>query len=425
MNKDNISDSLQQKTIERLNRQGIEKMQQAVGAAFREEEGDILVLSPTGSGKTLAYLLPLIKKIDVENNLLQAVVIVPGRELAQQSAQVLATLHSGVRAYACYGGRATMDEHRELRRVLPHVIFATPGRLNDHLDKGNITADNIHYLIIDEFDKCLQMGFHNEMSRLARRLQNVRRRVLETKEQIPSRVNIYKIQSPSKDKLETLRQLLLGFGTTSSIVFLNYREAVERVANYLSDNGMTVSFFHGGLEQKQREDALYKFSNGSANILVGTDLASRGLDIPNISHIVHYHIPEGEDGYVHRVGRTARWDASGNAYFILGPDEQIPTYVTDKVADYPLAEDTNDLLPPKPLMATVYIGKGKKDKLSKGDIVGFLCKKGGLKSDEIGRIDVSERFTYVAVRRERVEQMLRMVSGEKIKGVKTLVELVK
>ena len=451
MNKD-ILGSLQQKTLERLNRQGIDElnpMQQAVGTAFRETEGDILVLSPTGSGKTLAYLLPLIEKMDADSNSVQAVVIVPGRELAMQSAQVLAELHCGIRAYACYGGRATMDEHRELRKVLPHIIFATPGRLNDHLDKENIQAADIRYLVIDEFDKCLQMGFYNEMSRLLRRLQNVRRRILLSateaegipdfirleharrldflnhEEQVSSRVHIYKVHSPSKDKLETLRSLLLGFGASSSIVFLNYRDAVERVASYLSEEGFTVSLFHGGLEQKQREDALYKFSNGSANVMVGTDLASRGLDIPNIEHIVHYHLPEGEDGYVHRVGRTARWDARGNAYFVLGPEEQVPEYVTDVVADYPLVEAAEDQLPPKPLMATVYIGKGKKDKLSKGDIVGFLCKKGGLKSDEIGRIDVNERFTYVAVRRERVGQMLRLVSGEKIKGLKTLVEMVK
>ena len=240
-----------------------------------------------------------------------------------------------------------------------------------------------------------------------------------------SRVHIYKVHSPSKDKLETLRTLLLAFGESSTIVFLNYRDAVERVATYLTGAGFTVSFFHGGLEQKQREDALYKFSNGSANVMVGTDLASRGLDIPNIAHIVHYHLPEGEDGYIHRVGRTARWDACGNAYFILGPDEHIPEYVTDEVADYPLDSMEEGVQPPKPTMATLYIGKGKKDKLSKGDIVGFICKKGNLNSGDIGRIDVNERFTYVAVRREQIPHLLPMVSGEKIKGLKTIVELVR
>lgn len=434
-----------------LSRLGVEKlnpMQEAVGQAFAHSEKDLVVLSPTGSGKTLAYLLPLILKIDTAADSLQAIVIVPGRELAMQSSQVLKDMRCGVRACACYGGRPAMDEHRMLLQQKPHIVFATPGRLNDHLDKENISETYIGHLVIDEFDKCLQMGFHAEMSRLLQRLPNVHRRLLlsatdaesipdfvhlghtlkldflDKENQVPARVHIYKVQSPERDKLETLRQLVLVFGSQSTIVFLNHRDAVERTAEYLQGKGFIVSSFHGGLEQKQRENALYKFSNGSANVLVGTDLASRGLDIPDIENIVHYHLPEGEDGYVHRVGRTARWDKQGNAYFILGPGEQIPEYIKDEVADFELP-DTKDMTPQKPRMSTIYIGKGKKDKLSKGDIVGFLCKKGGLSNNDIGRIDVNERFTYVAVSRERAGQMLRLVQGEKIKGVKTVVELVR
>ena len=165
------------------------------------------------------------------------------------------------------------------------------------------------------------------------------------------------------------------------------------------------------------EDALYKFSNGSANIFVSTDLASRGLDIPNIDNIVHYHLPESEDGYIHRVGRTARWESKGKAYFLLGPTESIPEYVDAEVAELPA--------PALPRMATLYIGKGKKDKISKGDIVGFLCKKGGLTTTEIGKIDVKERYAYVAVARPRLRQVLRQVAGEKIKGIRTVVEEVR
>jgi superfamily II DNA/RNA helicase len=186
--------------------------------------------------------------------------------------------------------------------------------------------------------------------------------------------------------------------------------------------------FHGGLDQKQREDALYKFSNGSANVMVCTDLASRGLDIPDIKNIIHYHLPESEDGYVHRVGRTARWDKEGRAFFILNADEHIPDYVDAEIAPLTLNEDlydTNLLSIPQPRMATLYIGKGKKDKLSKGDIVGFLCKKGGLKGDEIGKISVEERFTYVAVVRQKLRQVLKNVQGEKIKGVRTVFEEVR
>ena len=243
-------------------------------------------------------------------------------------------------------------------------------------------------------------------------------------EQTSERITLYEVHSPQKDKLETLKQLLLGFGDASSIVFLNYRESVERVNSYLVEQGFTTSCFHGGLEQRQREDALYRFSNGSANVLVSTDLASRGLDIPNIENIIHYHLPESEDGYIHRVGRTARWDATGRSFFILNSEEHIPEYVEGDVEEY-VATESQHTVPVAPKMATIYIGKGKKDKISKGDIVGFLCKSGGLKADEIGRIDVKDRYAYVAVKRQKLQQVLRQTRGEKIKGIKTIVEEVR
>ena len=246
---------------------------------------------------------------------------------------------------------------------------------------------------------------------------------LDNQEQTSDRVTLYEVKSPVKDKLETLRQLLLGFGDSSTIVFLNYRDSVERVDGFLKNNGFVTSCFHGGLEQKEREAALYRFSNGSANVLVSTDLASRGLDIPDIANIVHYHMPESEEGYVHRVGRTARWDAKGKAFFITGPEEHIPDYVKGNVESYVLSNEKKNV--PVPRMATIYIGKGKKDKVSRGDIVGFLCKKGGLEAAEIGKIDVNDRYTYVAVSRAKMNQVLRQTQGEKIKGIKTVIEPVR
>ena len=233
----------------------------------------------------------------------------------------------------------------------------------------------------------------------------------------------HQVSSPTKDKLETLSRLLRYVGNESSIVFLNYRESVERTTEYLRGQGFVVSLFHGGLEQRQREDALYQFSNGSANIMVCTDLASLGLDIPDIRHIIHYHIPEGEDGYIHRVGRTARWDKTGRAYFILSADEHIPAYVQATVEPLELPLQLPQPAPPR--MATLYIGKGKKDKISKGDVLGFLCKVGQLDRDDIGRIDVNDRYCYAAVVREKALKTIKLSSGNKIKGVKTVFELVK
>lgn len=433
-----------------LEKMGIEEltpMQEEARSAIAHTNKDVVILSPTGSGKTLAYLVPLLEMLDGECDDVQAIVVTPGRELALQSSKVLREMGSSLRCSACYGGRAAMDEHRVLRQVQPHIIFGTPGRLNDHLTKQNIDASKVTILVIDEFDKCLEMGFQQEMLRLMELLPQLRRHVLLSAteseaipsfvnmgrteridyrvddEQISERVETYVVNSPEKDKLDTLRRLLCALGDEQSIVFLNHRQSVERVAAYLKECGFALSAFHGGMEQKLREDALFMFSNGSTNIFVSTDLASRGLDIPDIANIIHYHLPESEDGYIHRVGRTARWDKEGRAFFLLGPEEQMPEYVEADPMDYLLPEKT--ATPSQPRMCTIYIGKGKKDKLSKGDILGFLCKKGGLTGQDIGKIEVRERFTYVAIDRKKAPRMMKQTAGEKLKGMKVMMELKK
>ena len=418
-------------------------MQEASVHAIMGGNNDLAILSPTGSGKTLAYLLPLTELIDQRQDAVQAIVIVPGRELALQTTNVLQSLGTGIRSSACYGGRPTMDEHRVLRQQKPQVICGTPGRLNDHLDKGNIDASEVKFVVIDEFDKCLEMGFRDEMKRLLRHMPGQARRILlsatetddikdmvghamrldyrQEDEQVPDRVKVFAVDSPVKDKLETLQHLLCSLGQGSSIVFVNYRDAVERTAAYLRQGGFTLSALHGGLDQKERENALYRFANGSANVMVCTDLGSRGLDIPDIQHIIHYHLPETEGSYVHRVGRTARWEKSGQAYFILSEGEQVPEYVKADIAPYDMPETLPEECP-QPRMTTLYIGKGKKDKISKGDIVGFLCKKGGLKSADIGRIDVKDHYVYAAIDRKQLKTVLKHIAGEKIKGIRTIVE---
>lgn len=421
-------------------------MQQAASKAILSGSGNVEVLSPTGSGKTLAYLLPLAQLIDASSDALQAVVIVPGRELAIQTADVLASMKAGIRGYACHGGRPTMDEHRELRKVKPQIIIATPGRLNDHIDKGNIETSDVRFVVIDEFDKCLQMGFADEMNKAVSSLPRSARRIflsatdVSTDElvntalspagfevvdfrqdaQQEDRVKVNIVHSPDKDKLAVLAALLRCFKGESTIVFLNYRDSVERTAAFLSDGGFTVSAYHGGLDQRQREEAIYRFANGSANVLVSTNLGSRGLDIPDVKNIVHYHLPETEEDYTHRIGRTARWDKDGNTYFILSQGETLPDYVQADTLDFTMPDELP--APVAPHMVTLYIGKGKKDKISKGDVVGFLCKSGKLKGQEIGRIDVYDYYAYAAIERGKLKSVLRNVQGEKLKGQKTKVE---
>ncbi len=440
----NIDSILQKLHIEKLN-----DMQLDVARIMATTANDILVISPTGTGKTLAYLLPSVFKLNPVLDTLQMVVMVPTRELAKQSYDVFKSMGLPLRALALYGGRAAMDEHREIKKVAPQVVFATPGRLNDHFAKRNLNPNGVRLLVVDEFDKSLEMGFADEMKRAIATMPCVERRILLSatdSDSIPDFVNMqktsridysqtaepgmdvseriskYVVYSPDKDKLDTLYRLLLSFGDSSSIVFLNYRNSVERVASFLKEKGFVCSFYHGGMDQHEREDNLYKFSNGSSTVLVSTDLASRGLDIPEVSNIVHYHLPQGAAEYTHRVGRTARWDAEGRTFVLLGPQEQLPEYIDPDLTEYSLPDA--ELPVPQPRMVTLYIGKGKKDKLSKGDVLGFLCKKCRLSGNEIGRIDVADRYCYVAVVRDKAKSVLRLAAGEKIKGVKTVVELV-
>lgn len=434
---------LQHLGISQLNR-----MQEETMDAILHTDNDVVVLSPTGSGKTLAYMLPLSQRLKKDIKVIQAIVVVPGRELALQSAEVMNKMKTGLLSMAVYGGHSTMDEHRRICKIRPNILFGTPGRINDHIDKENFQTSSVKWLIIDEFDKCLEMGFQKEMTHLVKHLPNIERRILlsateselipkfvnmgqkriidyrEKNEQISERVKVFQIISQTKDKLQTLEQTLLTMGNESTVVFQNHRESVERTAEYLAKKGFSVITFHGGLEQKEREAALFRFTNGSANILVCTDLASRGLDIPNIQNIIHYHLPETKQNYIHRVGRTARWDRVGRTFFLLNKEEEIPEYVEEKTQVFE-PQKSDGLLPAQPRMQTLYIGKGKKDKISKGDIVGFLCKKGEVRIQDIGIISVLDRYTYVAVKGTIIKHLIKKLQGEKIKGLKTIVEPVK
>ena len=405
----------------------------------------VVLLSPTGSGKTLAYLLPLLQKLDAGNDNLQALIVVPSRELAIQTADVARRLCSELRVAACYGGRPAMEEHQQLRGLRPHLVAATPGRLLDHLQKGNLLPDDVRTLVLDEFDKLLELGFREQMQDVIALLPALQQRILLSAtdaEEIPAfvgddghvrlsfldpeendaRISIRLVKSPEKDKLQTLLRLLCTLGTQKSLVFVGYRESVERVGSYLEQNGLMAGILHGGMEQRDRERALYRFMNGSANVLVSTDLASRGIDITGIDNIIHYHLPTGPEAFTHRNGRTARWDKQGNAYFILGPEEHLPDFVClpsdEQEATFSLPARVP--APAEPLWITLYIGKGKKDKISRGDIVGFLTKQGGLGSSQVGRIDVLPHWSYVAVERAASRDLLQRIKGLKIKGQKTI-----
>lgn len=435
------NDILDNLKIEQLN-----PMQEAVGRVY-ESCKSLIVLSPTGSGKTLAFLLPLVQGLSASTEAVQAVVLVPSRELALQIESVFKAMNTGFKVMSCYGGRPAMDEHRTMKSLKPAVIIGTPGRMNDHLHKGNFSVEEIRTLVIDEFDKCLEFGFQEEMGEVVGRLPALKKRVLLsatdaeeipqftgvaegeagvekldflTEEGVSSRLTLQQVLSSQKDKLETLYRLLCVVARRPTLVFVNYRESVDRVAGYLKSKKFPCEAFHGGMEQPDRERALYKFRNGSSPVLVSTDLAARGLDIPGVENIVHYHLPVNEEAFTHRNGRTARWEATGSSFLLLHSEERLPGYVSQDIPVFTLPEET-----PKPVKArwtTLYIGKGKKDKLNKVDIVGFLYKKGGLSREDVGQVDVKDHYAFVAVRRSKCKQLLSLVQGEKIKGIRTLIE---
>lgn len=439
-----------QEILQHLGIAALNAMQQETTEAYRRHR-QLVLLSPTGSGKTLAYLLPLVEELQKNassaNPWPRALVLVPSRELASQTVEVVRSMKCGVRALACYGGRPAMDEHRVLREVQPDILVCTPGRAADHLRKCNVEGSCVRTLIIDEFDKSLELGFHDEMSEVIGLLPNLNRRFLLSatdSEQIPDfvgdafrkldftepelsdtesdKLSIHLVHSPEKDKLQTLRTLLCHLGAESSMVFVNYRESVERVAQYLRQEGFAVSAFHGGMEQRDRERALFRFAQGSALTLVSTDLASRGLDISDVRHIIHYHLPLNDEAFTHRNGRTARWDRVGEAWIILGPEEQVKWTLDSSVqTDFsPLADSCLSI--PKPRYTSLYLGKGRKDKINRVDIVGFLSKVGGLQREELGRVDVGNHWAYAAVAREKADEVLARVRTQKIKGIKTIIE---
>lgn len=418
----------------------LNEMQQAVLKAGTSR--DMILLSPTGSGKTLAFLLPLLSTFTNEEKKIQALIIAPSRELALQIESVFRSLGSGYKVNCCYGGHPMRTEKKSLEHP-PTLLIGTPGRLVDHIERGNVDLETVRTLILDEFDKSLELGFTEEMKVILSHLPRVKRRVLtsatssieipaftgitepvrlsfleDKKKEEDGQLSIRLVRSPIKDKLDTLYRLLGELNGESALVFCNLREAVERVKDYLGSQGVEAGMFHGGMEQLDRERELSFFRNGSTTVFVSTDLAARGLDIQEVKHVIHYHLPVNEEAYVHRNGRTARMHATGNAWLILNDVETVPEYIVQEPEEYYLPSKVKE--PVRPEWVTLTMNRGKRDKLSKKDIVGFLFQKGGLEKDQLGIIEVKEGSSFAAVKREAFAAMLERIRNEKIKNMKAI-----
>lgn len=422
----------------------IQDMNQMQKSTYKTTENntDVVLLSPTGSGKTLAFLFPVLRNLKKEASGIQALILVPARELALQIEQVFKSMGTDFKVSVCYGGH---DKKIEVNNLIeaPAVLIGTPGRVAYHLRNKNFTAKTIQTLVLDEFDKALELGFHDDMEYIINSQVALSQRILTsatTMDEIPDftglkdekvidflklaetkpDIQLRKVMTISEEKLDTLFNLICKIGNKRTLIFCNHREAVDRISDLLHEKGIDRETFHGGMEQDERERALLKFRNDSARILITTDLASRGLDVPEVESIVHYQLPSQEDAFIHRNGRTARMNAKGFAYLIMTAEEKFPFIKSntpeESVSGY-------DKVPQKTPFQTVYISAGKKDKVNKVDIVGYLIKKGELQKEDIGLIEVKDTTSYVAVSRKMVNALLKKLSNEKLKGKKVKMEV--
>ncbi len=433
LQKEIIAQTLSQFGIASLN-----PMQDTASAAILSD-AEVLLLSPTGSGKTLAFLLPVWQLMKADEKQVQCLILTPSRELAIQIEQVWKKMATGSKVSCCYGGHDMQTEIQNLTEP-PALLIGTPGRIADHIKRATFSREAVTTLILDEFDKSLALGFEEDMSYIFGSLKALNKKIFVSatesvaipefaqagdgltvldfinEQPIGDALTLQLVLSEEKDKVNRLVDLLSFIQSEPALIFCNHRDAVERTASLLKEKGIECAAFHGGMEQMQREQTLIQFRNGSVRFLIATDLAARGLDIPEIKHVIHYHLPSTEAEFTHRNGRTARMDATGTAYLLMHHEEPLPYYIRHKPE---LLNIPSGLKLPKPAeWVTIYINGGKKDKLNKVDIVGFFSQKGKLEKDDLGLIIVKDRNAFVAVKKHKVKNLLPLVQYEKIKGTK-------
>ena len=430
-----------------LNKLSIEKlnpMQEEALLAIHSHK-DIVLLSPTGTGKTLAFLLPLISELCMDCDEVQALIIVPSRELAIQIEQVIRNMGTGYKTNAIYGGRSGYKDKIDLKHR-PAILIGTPGRIADHLRRKTFPADKITTLVLDEFDKSLEIGFEEEMKTICDLLPDIKKRILTSASnevEIPTfvglknpfiinylddgvpQLKIKTIISPSKDKLVTLLETIVKIGNQPGIIFCNFKDTIQWVSNFLTENNIEHGCFYGDMEQKDRERTLIKFRNGTYQLIIATDLASRGLDIPELKFIIHYQLPNRGHEFIHRNGRTARMNSKGTAFVLKWINEELPDFIKDSEHD----DDNDDVTlnnsePNQKIWKTLYISGGRNDKISKGDIAGLFMKQGKLNKDEIGTIEIKQECAFVAIDASKVNRLINILDNTKLKNKKIKVSII-
>jgi ATP-dependent RNA helicase DeaD len=429
-----------EKILAKIGIEALNKMQVATQKSILEHPNTLL-LSPTGSGKTLAFLLPLLQILKPVENQIQAIILVPTRELALQIESVWKSIGSGHKISAFYGGHSMEVEVNSLKNP-PALVVGTPGRIADHYTRHTIDSKQVETIIFDEFDKSLEMGFHEQMQFILERLPKLNKYIFVSATQgisLPGFLRIDEINTldfindgqrnegltlkyvRTYNKIRSLNLLLGQITQTPTLIFCNQRDEVEEVANLLMKNGINCGVFHGKIEQVDREKALIRFRNGSVRYLISTDLAARGLDIPEVENVIHYSMPFHEQEFIHRNGRTARMNATGVAYFFLEENAKQPPYLFQLPEELVLEQKQQAVT--KESWTTLYFSGGKKDKINKIDIVGFCLQKGGIEKEALGKIEVQDFASYVAIATDQVPSFLKNIKDQKIKGKKLKIEV--
>lgn len=429
-----------QEILSKLGITALNEMQQKAEDAINQSD-DIVLISPTGTGKTLAFLLPLIDLLDPESSEIQLLILTPSRELAIQIEQVIREMGSGYKVNAAYGGRSGSKDRYELKHV-PAILVGTPGRIADHIRRESISTAEIKYLVLDEFDKSLEVGFENEMQEIVQSLSALEKKVLTSATQkgnIPefvgmenpkklvflkkegSTLEMKLLVSETKDKLDSLGDLLGYLGDKNGILFCNFKDTIQVVSDFLFRKGVGHECFYGGLEQTDRERALIKFRNGTSRLLVATDLAARGIDVPELDFIIHFELPTRPEEFTHRNGRTARMNQNGTAFVLKNKQEKLPGFIEiDKTLE---VEPTNNHVPTG--VCTLFVSGGRKDKISKGDLAGLFFKQGGLKRDELGVIELKQDCAFVSVPEKESERLIEELNNSRLKKKKVRISLLR
>jgi|TARA_B110000967_G_scaffold208370_1_gene260324 superfamily II DNA/RNA helicase len=430
----------QQDILNKFNIQELNPMQEEAISVVATTANTI-ILSPTGTGKTLAFLLPLIKILDSECKEIQALILVPSRELAIQIEQVIRNMGSGYKVNAVYGGRSMSKDKIELKHE-PAILIGTPGRVADHFSNNRFSKDSIKTLILDEFDKSLEVGFEYDMTGIINDLPNIDKRILTSATQgveIPgfvkmsnpttlnylnhrsAKLTIKTVISPSKNKLNTLLHLLNHIGNDPGIIFCNLKDSIQGVSDFLERKNIAHGCFYGGMEQQDRERSLIKFRNGTNQVIVATDLAARGIDIPEMKFIIHYELPLHEEEFTHRNGRTARVNSKGTAYVLKWKDESVPNFIKKNAPSIDISVQAER----KPrYWETLFISGGRKDKISKGDIAGLFFKQGGINKDQLGVIELKRDCTFVAVPVSIAEGLVEKLNNSRLKKKKVRITII-